>query len=149
MSIEAAGKFVEKVVMSEALQDKVSKATNGKDGLAVAQAVAAIGKAEGFDFTAEEAVAISKQAVVAFKQNAGQELSPAELEQVSGGVNLGGIWGSLKQGPTYTKEALTVAENWHASMPTRVSNNDIKPAANKVEYFLPAVDKVTHFFYGW
>ncbi|MBM3527425.1 MAG: Nif11-like leader peptide family natural product precursor [Alphaproteobacteria bacterium] len=135
MSIEAAGKFVEKVVMSEALRDKVSKATSGKDGLAVAHTVAEIGKAEGFDFTAEEAVAISKQAVIAFKQNTGQELSAAELDQVSGGVNWGGIWGSIKQGPSYTKQGLTDFGNWYVSVPTGAYNSGIKPAAEKVADF--------------
>jgi predicted ribosomally synthesized peptide with nif11-like leader len=82
MSIDAAVQFAEKAAADPALVAQIDKATAGKDDKGAAAAVVAIAKAQGFDFTSDEALALRSHA----KREAGQELSDEELARVSGGT---------------------------------------------------------------
>jgi predicted ribosomally synthesized peptide with nif11-like leader len=81
MSNEAAAEFMEKCAGSDALQAQIANATTGKDARPAADAIVAIGKANGFEFTADEALALAQR-----RPPHGGELSAQELEQVSGGA---------------------------------------------------------------
>jgi hypothetical protein len=89
MSVEAAVQFMQKATTNEALLAQLTKASEGKDDKAALAAVVAAGKANGLDFTAEEAVQ-ARNGVIVFltkeaSKEAGQEMTDAELDQVSGG----------------------------------------------------------------
>ena len=87
MSIQAATQFTEKWAGSEALQADLDKALAGKEGRAAIDVVVAIGKANGFEFTADEAMAIRGALIEQMrKEGVGGELTAEELGQVSGGV---------------------------------------------------------------
>jgi predicted ribosomally synthesized peptide with nif11-like leader len=86
MSLEAAVKFAEKVVTNEALLAQLQNDTEGKDDKAALAAVVAAGKANGLDFTAEEAVQARQGLIIHLKQQSGEELTTEELAQVSGGA---------------------------------------------------------------
>jgi len=108
MSKDAAAKFIEKLAADPALQAQVTRAVEGKDDKAAAAAVAAIGKAKGFDFSADEAMA-------ACPRPASGELGAEELEKVSGGNVSSHPYGS--QG----------YYNWLRSLPTNpaVTNREL------------------------
>jgi predicted ribosomally synthesized peptide with nif11-like leader len=82
MSLEAAVQFAGKAAADPALVAQIDQATAGKDDKAAAAAVVAIAKAQGFDFTADEALQFRAQAI----QRAAQELTADELARVSGGT---------------------------------------------------------------
>lgn len=82
MSTQAAVQFVDKLAGNPALRAKVEQAMNGKEGNAAAEAVASIGRKEGFSFTADEAMSVRN---IYLKKSSGKELTDDELSTVSGG----------------------------------------------------------------
>ncbi|MBM3529094.1 MAG: Nif11-like leader peptide family natural product precursor [Alphaproteobacteria bacterium] len=86
MSIEAAMKFAERIATREAVHAQVRNATAGKDEPSALAAVVALGKNEGFDFTADEAAQVRRTLMLIVKQRTGEELTDDELERVAGGM---------------------------------------------------------------
>src|SRR5262245_2291411 len=84
MSLDAASKFVAKVNGDSALKDKVASAIEGKSDNEAAANFVALGKANGFDFTADEAIVLRDCAVAVMNG----EMSNAELDSVAGGADL-------------------------------------------------------------
>lgn len=81
--------FVAKMRDDDKIQDQVLNAIAGKDEDTAAQAFVALGKAQGFTFSAEDALVVYHRAQALEQQRAASgEMSGADLNQVSGGGNL-------------------------------------------------------------
>jgi len=148
MSMDAAAKFAVEVLASEALQAKVAAATNGKQGRSVAEAVAAIGQAEGFSFSADEAAAIGRQASLLLKQQSGAELSDAELAQVAGG----GLLGDVQQGFVSAFSRLDKPVGGIASATRDIGFAFVGAAGNVASPgrgIVSAANQVASFFSSW
>jgi predicted ribosomally synthesized peptide with nif11-like leader len=81
MSSDAANQFVNKAMADQALQQEVNAAVAGRDEAAAAEAVVAVGRTHGYEFSAEEVQA----ARAAVKDRRSRELSDEDLQSVSGG----------------------------------------------------------------
>jgi predicted ribosomally synthesized peptide with nif11-like leader len=85
MSLQSATEFMNAIAANPTLMSEIAAATVGKNPAETALTISALGKREGFDFTADEATA-TRQAFLA-------ELSEGDLDKVAGGVNDGGAAG--------------------------------------------------------
>jgi predicted ribosomally synthesized peptide with nif11-like leader len=81
MSSDAANQFLNKAMADQALQQEINAAVAGRDEAAAAEAVAAVGRKHGYEFSAEEVQA----ARAAVKDRRSRELSDQDLQSVSGG----------------------------------------------------------------
>jgi predicted ribosomally synthesized peptide with nif11-like leader len=81
MSSDAANQFLNKAMADQALQQEINAAVAGKDEAAAAEAVVAIGRTHGYEFSADEV----QTARAAVKERLSRELSDQDLQSVSGG----------------------------------------------------------------
>lgn len=82
MSIEAANKFLEKVLQDSQFQEELVKALETKNNR---QAVSEFANSKGYQFTGEELmIEIKKRQKAAIDSG---ELSDEELESIAGGTN--------------------------------------------------------------
>jgi predicted ribosomally synthesized peptide with nif11-like leader len=84
MSSDAAVEFLNKAMADQALQQEINAAVAGRDEAAAAEAVVAVGRKHGYEFSAEEV----QQARAAVKDRRSRELSDQDLQSVSGGWNM-------------------------------------------------------------
>lgn len=82
MSLQSANEFISAATSSLELMSKIAEAITQKSPADAAQAVSALGKLNGFEFTAQEAMD-ARQAVLQ-----SQSLSEDDLDSVAGGVGL-------------------------------------------------------------
>ncbi len=90
MSITSAAAFFDKAVADKTVQDRVTAAAAGKDDpQEKAEAVAALGKSMGFDFTAIEAIQLRATArkTLIDKGEIKDELDDLDLQAVTGGLS--------------------------------------------------------------
>lgn len=83
MSVESAVEFARKAQSDAALGKRVAAAVKARAGSAAAEAFAALGREEGFDFTAGEAAEARERIL---QETA---ISDGELDKVAGGVCAG------------------------------------------------------------
>ncbi|MBM3528694.1 MAG: hypothetical protein FJX62_11420 [Alphaproteobacteria bacterium] len=121
MSAQAAIEFVGKTIpMNPALAAEVAKAVEGKDANAAAAAVVAIGKKQGLDFTAEEAMGARAAVMEHLRKEKviGDELSEQDLDRVAGGASgPTALWSDIKnpqvwQGMGSAFSVLGTAQGW-------------------------------------
>lgn len=87
MSLQGITGFVEQLNKDPQLQERVAEVTAGGDVSTGAEAVAALGSEQGFEFTAAEAVAARDALLKLADMPAGDDgaLSAEDLEAVAGG----------------------------------------------------------------
>lgn len=93
MSQQACAEFFAKVNANITLQQEVSTALEGKEGIEAANAFVWVGAKHGYEYTAEEAVNQYQEIVMAATE---AELDEEALDQVAGGQ--GGFGGPGGQG---------------------------------------------------
>jgi len=92
MSEQSAKEFVLAAAKSAALTEESRILTADKSPADAAIAISALGKREGFDFTADEMAEVRRGFL------ASHELSEEDLTKVAGGGNQGDVWSTMQPG---------------------------------------------------
>jgi predicted ribosomally synthesized peptide with nif11-like leader len=125
MSLQSANAFISAATSSPEIMAKVAEAITGKSPTDAAQAVSDLGRLNGFEFTAEDAMQ-ARQVVLQ-----SQRLSEDDLDGVAGGAGIQNQFGAKPVGGGFAPDVL-------GALPS----NETKPV-------LPGTGTIADVAAGW
>jgi predicted ribosomally synthesized peptide with nif11-like leader len=126
MSLQSANAFISAATSSPEIMAKVAEAITGKSHTDAAQAVSDLGRLNGFEFTAEDAIQ-ARQTVLQ-----SQRLSEDDLDSVAGGTGIQNQFGAKPVGGGFVSPDIIGA----------LPSNETKPV-------LPGTGTITDVAASW